>query len=431
MPQSYITYITYITYVMYVLYEIDVEAIQMKNIPFRWLWTATASGALGEGIALSALPLVMASLTRDPLMVALLQTAAALPWALFGLQAGALADRWDRARVLFTADLVRAALAGALAMIILLGLVRPTFLLLVAFATSSATVMFRAADAALLPSMVTSAELPRANGRLKAAETITGNFIGPGLGAAVFAVSHWAPAILQSVAFALSALCLRRLPRRKEPRPRTGLTLRAEVVEGLRRLWADRTLRALAAATTLQGAGTWMMMAVLVLYSLETLHAAAAFYGVLITAYAAGSLLGTVVSTAAQRRLGARLALTSAALIAGFCVISLSLTRTFAIAATAMFILGVAAMTLSIIAVTLRQQRIPEHLLGRVSAAFGVLNVASAPVVAPISGLIGANFGLPAALAVAGTCICAAAPLLAKGVERPSEPAIDSRPTPL
>ncbi len=104
----------------------------VHNRSFRWLWTATASGALGEGISLSALPLIMASLTRDPLLIALLQTAAALPWALFGLQAGALADRWDRARVLFIADLVRTALAAALALIILVGLVHPTLLLLVA-----------------------------------------------------------------------------------------------------------------------------------------------------------------------------------------------------------------------------------------------------------------------------------------------------------
>lgn len=399
-----------------------------KNRPFRWLWTATASGALGEGISLSALPLIMASLTRDPLVVALLQTAAALPWALFGLQAGALADRWDRARVLVFADLARAALAAVLGLIILLGLVHVTLLLALAFTTSMATVVFRAADAALLPSLVTRTELPRANGRLKTGETITGSFIGPGLGAAIFAVAPWAFAIAQTVAFAISTLCLRQLPQRQAPRPRNGLTLRAEVVEGLQHLWTDRTLRALAGATTLQGAGTWMLMAVLVLYSLETLNAPPVAYGVLITAYATGSLLGAAVAGAAHARLGVRLASTTAALIAGLSVISLALTRTYLVAASAMFILGVAAMTLSIITVTLRQQRTPEHLLGRVSGAFGVLNVAPAPAVAPIAGLIGVHFGLPAAIAVAGICICTAAPLLARGVK--PEPPASSEPKP-
>lgn len=394
-----------------------------RNRSFRWLWTATSSGALGEGISLSALPLIMTSLTRDPLLVALLQTAAALPWALFGLQAGALADRWDRARVLIIADGARAVLAAALALIILLGRVHVTSLLLLAFANSLATVMFRAADAALLPSLVASTELPRANGRLKTAETITGSFVGPSLGPALFALTHWSPAVIQTAAFAISALCLRRLPRRNQPRPRSGLTLRAEVSQGLRHLWTDRTLRTLAGATTLQGAGTWMLMAVLILYSLETLNAPPVAYGVLLTAYAAGSLLGAAGATAVHAGLGARPSLTAAALIAGLSVISLALTRSFVVAATAMFILGVAAMTLSIIAVTLRQQLTPEHLLGRVSSAFNVLNVASAPAVAPISGLIGAHLGLPVALAVAGTCICAAAPLLARGGTPASAPA--------
>jgi MFS family permease len=151
-----------------------------RNVSFRWLWTATSSGALGEGISWSVLPLVMASLTRNPLLVALLQTGAALPCALFGLQAGALADRWDRARVLVLAEVARAALAAVLVLLILLGLVHVTSLLFLAFATSVATVMFRAADSALLPSLVTSAELSQANARLKASGTIMGSFVGPG-----------------------------------------------------------------------------------------------------------------------------------------------------------------------------------------------------------------------------------------------------------
>ena len=64
-----------------------------RNRAFAWLWTATASGACAEGISLSVLPLLMTTVTRDPLLVALLQTAAALPWVLIGLQAGALVDR--------------------------------------------------------------------------------------------------------------------------------------------------------------------------------------------------------------------------------------------------------------------------------------------------------------------------------------------------
>ncbi len=73
-------------------------------------------------------------------------------------------------------------------------------------------------------------------------------------------------------------------------------------------------------------------------------------------------------------------------------------------------------MILNISAVTLRQQHTPEHLLGRVSSAFNVLNVATAPIVGPVSGLIASHYGLPAALAVAGITFCGATPLLAAGL---------------
>lgn len=390
------------------------------NQPFRWLWTAAASGSLAEGVSLSALPLIMASLTRDPLLIALLQTAAALPWALFGLPAGALVDRWDRARVLFAADTARAGLAAVLGVLVWIDRAHPGSLLAFAFVTSVATVMFRAADAAVLPTLVSSAELPRANARLKTGETVTGNFVGPSLGSVVFTFAPGLPPIIQAATFAISAVCLRRLPRRDEARPRSGLTLRAEVTQGLRHLWADKTLRTLAVATTLHGAGIWMLMAVLVLYSLQTLNAPAAAYGVLITTYAIGSLLGAAASSGVERRLGTRTALAAATLLGGLSIIMLAVTATFAVAAGAMLTLGFAAMTLTIITITLRQRRTPERLLGRVSSAFNVLNVAPAPVVAPISGLISAQLGTPIALTVAGAVFLLATPILAKGIAEPS-----------
>ena len=394
---------------------------RVKNPAFAWLLAATTTGGLGEGISLSVLPLLMATVTRDPFLVGLLQTAAALPWAIFGLQAGALVDRWDRARVLFVCDLVRAGLAGLLVIAVLTGLVGIVSLLLFAFTSAVATVLFRAADTAVLPSLVASEHLGHANGRLQAGQTITGSFIGPGLGGVIFTVAHAFPVAVQAVAFTVSAACLRRIPRRALTRTPSGHTLRQEIGQGLRHLWTDRTLRALAAATTLQGAGTWMLMAVLVLYALETLGAPAAGYGLLITAYAAGSLAGTALNSALHARTGVRVRLVSAALLGGLSIVGLAATRTFVVAAVAMLVLGIAIMVLNISAVTLRQQHTPERLLGRVSSAFNVLNVATAPVLGTVSGLIASHFGLPAAIAAAGITFCAAAPLLAVGLGPPPQ----------
>lgn len=376
---------------------------------------------------MSVLPLLMATVTRDPLLVGLLQTAAALPWAVFGLQAGALVDRWDRARVLFVCDLVRAGLAGLLVIAVWAGLVGVVSLLLFAFTSAVATVLFRAADAAVLPTLVASDDLAHANSRLQAGQTITASFLGPGLGGLIFTLAHAFPVAVQAVAFTVSAACLWRIPRRTAPRTRSGKTLRHDIGQGLHHLWTDRTLRALAAATTLQGAGTWMLMAVLVLYTLETLQAPAAGYGLLITAYAVGSLAGTALNSLLAARTGVRVRLSSAALLGGLSIIGLSANRTFTVAAVAMVVLGVAIMVLNISAVTLRQRHTPEHLLGRGSSAFNVLNVATAPIVGTISGVIASQFGLPAALAAAGITFSVAAPLLALGLPSPDPNTPDSQ----
>ena len=112
--------------------------------------------------------------------------------------------------------------------------------------------------------------------------------------------------------------------------------------------------------------------------------------------------------------------LASAALLGGLSIIGLSANHTFTAAAAAMLVLGVAIMVLNISAVTLRQQHTPQHLLGRVSSAFNVLNVATAPVLGTIAGLIASHFGLPAALAAAGITFSTAAPLLALGLPSPA-----------
>jgi MFS family permease len=177
------------------------------------------------------------------------------------------------------------------------------------------------------------------------------------------------------------------------------------VGQRLRHLWAYKTLRSLASATTLQGAGTWMMMAVLVLYSLETLQAPAAAYGLLITAYAAGSLFGAGISAKLEVLLGTRWALSVSALAAGQSVLMLAFCRAFVLAAAAMAVLGVGSMILNVVTITLRQRRTPEAFRGRVSSAFSVLNVSSAPVVAPLSGLIASSWGVPAALFTAVLCL--------------------------
>jgi len=391
----------------------------IRPTPFAWLWASTTSGALAEGISLSVLPLLISTLTRDPVLVSTLQVAAAIPWLVFGLQAGALADRWNRARVLLLSDLARAVVAALLAVTVLVDMVSIAVLLGFAFLSSIATVMYSSADGALLPSLVSSQELTQANSRLKTGTTVTGNIIGPSLGSTLFALGHAVPVLTQAASFASSVAFLRGLPRPVETPEPSGLQLRHEIAEGLAHVRRDRTLLTLAGTSTLGGIATWMLMAILVLYSLEVLNAASAAYGILFTAYAAGSLAGAALTGRIAAQLNTRTSMTVAALLCGTSLFIMAATSSFVVAATAMALLGFAAMVLGIIAVSERQRRVPDHLLGRVSGVFNVLNVGTAPIAAPISGLIASHWGLPTAITVCGATFCLAALLINTGLKTP------------
>lgn len=73
---------------------------------FRGLWAAAASSHLGAGLTQTAMPLLAALLTRSPALVAGVAVANRLPWLVFAMHAGALADRHDRRWLMMGANLL-------------------------------------------------------------------------------------------------------------------------------------------------------------------------------------------------------------------------------------------------------------------------------------------------------------------------------------
>ncbi len=133
---------------------------------FAKLWTASTVSNLGDGVTLVAGPLLAASLTRDPLLVAALTFAQRLPWLLFSLLSGALVDRLDRRRVMVSADLFRAVVIGLLGVVVLLDAASIPLLCTTLFLLGTAETLFDTASISILPAMVPKASLTKANGRL-------------------------------------------------------------------------------------------------------------------------------------------------------------------------------------------------------------------------------------------------------------------------
>ena len=274
---------------------------------YRKLWAASAVSNLGDGVTLIAGPLLAATLTRDPVLVAGLAFAQRLPCLLFPLISGALVDRFDRRLTMGVVNLFRAALIGILGLALLGDLAGLTLMYAIFFLLGTAETLFDNAAQAILPVVVPRERLERANSRLFAAELVSNQFAGPPLGGFLFAAAVSVPFLLDAGTFAAAAALVlamrgRFRPEKPEGAPRT--TLRAEIGEGLRWLWGHRLLRVLAMMLGVSNAMYAATDAIWVLFVQDVLGLGSVGFGILVASGSAGGLIGSLTADRIIARLG-------------------------------------------------------------------------------------------------------------------------------
>src|SRR5205823_7117112 len=167
-----------------------------------------------------------------------------------------------------------------------------------------------------------------------------------------------AGSFVAAAAFVLGIRSGRRSPR---PEPGERRSLRTEIVEGLRWLWRHRLLRTLALML-----GTWNLLttasaAVFVLFATEDLHASKAGYGLLFSAGAVGSIVGSVLATRIIRRVGPGRALLVAVVVSGVAYFVVALTSNAYLVGAMGAIGSLVAIVWNVITVSLRQAIIPDE----------------------------------------------------------------------
>ncbi|GGS63408.1 MFS transporter [Planobispora rosea] len=370
---------------------------------FWRLWASSALSNLADGIFKVALPLVAIRFTDSPTLIAGLTFALTLPWLLFALPAGALADRLDRRRAMLGANTVRAVLLAVLALAAVTGTGSIWVLYAVAVCVGVTETIYDTSAQSILPQVVPRDRLSRANGRLHAAELTANEFVGPPVGgflvAAGVAMAFVAPVALWAAA--VGALLLVRGSFRIERERRT--TMRADIAEGLRFLWRNRLLRTLAAMVGLfnfAGSATW---AVLVLYAVgpgSAMGLSEPAYGLLLTASAAGSLLGSLLADRIERLLGRSRSIALTVFVGALFVGAPALTADPLLVGAAFFAGGVSIAVWNVITVSLRQRITPDRLLGRLNSAYRLLAWGTMPLGAAAGGLLAQFLGLRAVFAV-------------------------------
>jgi MFS family permease len=363
------------------------------------IWTASTISKLGDGVRLVAMPLLAARLTRDPRSIALVSVADSLPWLLLGLLSGALVDRWDRRAILWTIDAVRAVAMAGLTAAVVLGWPSIALLAVIAFLLASAETLFDNAAMAIVPDLVGHDDLERANARLYAGQIVTGQLLGLPLGGILFAAAAFAPFALDTTSFAAAVLLVLGVPGRFQATPADPTrrpSLRAEIAEGLAWLWRHRLLRTLCALIGTANLAFSAMMAVAVLYALEILRLTETGYGLLLAAFAAGSLGGTVLAARLARAIGPGWALwcSIAGSVAAFA--GLGVTSSPVTAAAWLVVFGAAIVVWNVITISLRQAIVPAGLLGRVTSSYRLVAMGVAPIGAALGGLAAKALGLRA-----------------------------------
>ncbi|SDO57617.1 MFS transporter [Lentzea jiangxiensis] len=374
---------------------------------FHRLFGATLVSAVGTGMHAAALPLLVLQSTSSPMALSFVVMAAEIPWVLLSLHAGVAVDRLDRRRVMVWADLGRFVVLVALAVLVLTARVNLLWLVLAAFLLGVGQVFFDIAAQSAVPEFVSRdpRSLATANGRIVAADSGGEDFAGPPLGSALFAVWNVLPFAANAVSFAASGLLIFSIRADAKPENTSGAprkSMRSDIVEGIRWLSGNRTLRALAVVSCLGNVAVTAQFAMLALLAKDVLGLPDLGFGLLLTATAVGATVGGLAAAAAGKRFGPGTVMIVGKAGVGAAILVLGLVADAWVAATMMIVTGALMTAEKVVVSTLRQQIVPDELLGRVLSSSRFVVMIGGPVGAALGGVLASAFGAQVSYVVAG-----------------------------
>jgi MFS family permease len=379
------------------------------------LWWAAAVDNVGDGVFASALPLLAVTITRDPVLISVVSAATYLPWLLLSLPAGAIVDRRDRISLMWRSQALQAVIVASVTILLALGKVGVPGLAVMGFGLGACEVVFANASQAVLPDIVPSALLPKANGNQYTIANAGQQFIGPPVGSLLFAAAVALPFGVDAGSFALSAGLLATLPRR--PRANAAQPpIRVAVAEGLRWLRQHRLLRTLAGLLAINTFCFQLGNVTVVLLATQTLRVSDRGYGLLLAGAATGSVLGGVVNASIVARIGELAALLVALGANVFIFVAIGISPNAVVLGVLLALNGFVTTMWSIVTVSMRQRAVPSDLLGRVNSAYRMLGWGLMPLGSLAGGLVARELGVRAAYPVAGAlrgiALLAALPVL-------------------
>lgn len=368
---------------------------------FTRLAGANLAAQSAEQLSLAAVPLVAVLALQagagETGFLAALQT---LPFLLFSLPLGLLADRVSRRRLMAWAEALRALSLFGLLAAVLSQQLSIALLGVLGFLGALGTVAFSVAAPALVPALVPREALGRANSRLELARS--GAYAGgPALAGALVGWAGASAAFVLAAVLSVAAMAL--LLRIAEP-PRAPVAARhplQDLREGLALVWQHPLLRPMLLTAVAWNLAWFVLQAAYVPYAMRVLGLGASAVGFTLGAYGAGMLVGALLAprVVAAMPFGRAVQLGPATSVLAMAVMLLTLVQPHgAWAAASFFLFGAGPVLWVITSTTLRQTVTPGAMLGRVSAIFLTVNTGARPLGAALGGLVGSFAGEAACL---------------------------------
>ena len=368
---------------------------------YRRLWLASLVSNLGTWMHEAAGAWLMTTLSASPLLVALMQTAASLPFFLLAFPAGALADVLDRRRVLLISQCWMLAAAAALGVLTIAGVVTPPVLLGLTFALGIGSAMTSPAWQAITPELVSSQDLPAAIALGGVAFNLA-RAVGPALGGLATASIGAGMVFLLNAASFLAVLAVLATWRRtavqsfEVPEDMFG-AMRAGA-RYVRHSLPLRTVLARSASFVLFASAVWSLLP---LVARQLLGLGAVGYGLLLGCLGLGAVGGAAVLPALRRRLPVDRLITVAAATFALASATLGVVRDPVIAGIVLLASGAAWMATMATINTAAQTSVSTWVRARALSVSLLVIQGGMAIGALVWGSVAVHMGLPAALLIA------------------------------
>ena len=379
---------------------------------FKRQWLASAISNIGDGMDAAAGPLLAASLTNDPRLIALVGVGATLPWLVLSLPLGVVIDRLDRRTLMVRANMARCALFAVIATLAAMGSISIGILIGVITLVGVCEVVFDMSAQAFLPAIVPADQLQRANGRLFATEVICNTFLGLPLGAWAFVAAIGTPFAVNAASFGVAAYLVASIkttiPQARPEQDGEPTSFVRQLAAGMRWLAGHRLLRTMAVMLGICNMATMMGQALFVKYASDELGVTGRGYGVLLAVMSAGSIVGGLAGDRIASRWG-----TSATIVLPYGIFALSslvmgIWRNVPVAVVASAATAIAGTVWNVSTVSLRQRIIPTDLFGRVNSAYRFIGTGFIAVGSAIGGFIAKGYDYAAPFTVGGVIMIVA-----------------------